>query len=188
MGRPNVGLKKLSAARPSSALSLNRLRTSRSNSKLAPGPRRSNVRDNRMSTSVCEDKRRVPARLELNPHVALRQRHERRGRPWLAAEMVHVGRDDEPCARKVVYSLSPRSMCGRLFGSRPSAFVRLFGSWPNVRNRPADEMYLTCDAAALDPLAACRPDLRLDHVYDRVRLPAAGPRFLSREHEPVVGH
>jgi hypothetical protein len=50
-------------------------------------------------------------------------------------------------------------MCGRSFGIRPRAFVRVFGSCPNVR-KGVPEIVLTCDAAAVAPLDGCNPVAR----------------------------
>ena len=49
------------------------------------------------------------------------------------------------------------NMCGRSFGRRPFALVRLFGSRPNVAVGKAGATVLTCGSAALAPLDACRP-------------------------------
>src|SRR5262245_24209514 len=57
-----------------------------------------------------------------------------------------------------------RKICGRSFGSRPSAFVRSLGSWPNVRD-PGRAIVLNCasDAAAL--LVTSMPYV-FEYVYD----------------------
>ena len=58
---------------------------------------------------------------------------------------------------------TPRSMCGRSFGSRPRALVRSFGSRP--KKTGGEPTVLICAPAAVVPLEGCRPDA-LDSVYE----------------------
>ena len=115
------------------------------------------VFDNRTSSSDCDGSRRDAARLEQDALIALRQRNLRGRCPGLAAEALKVGGEREARPRQSNAPMT-RNMCGRSFGNRPYALVRLFGSRPNVTavgNAPAT--VLTCASAAAEALDACSP-------------------------------
>ena len=124
---------------------------------------------------------RVPLQDAL---VALRQRHLRRRGPRLAAEVLQVAATATPVCGTSIVPIS-RNMCGRSFGSRPFALVRLFGSRPNVAVGKAGATVLTCGvggARAARCLQAVGPGERVGAE----RLPAVGPALFQHHHEAVV--
>ena len=96
-------LNRLSVANPSPAVSLSAFSTSSSNS-TRPAPLIEIVLDTRRSSSDCDASRREPggsSRMRCVGDSGLRQRHQRRRRPRLAAEVLKVGRDHDAGPRHV---------------------------------------------------------------------------------------
>ena len=142
------------------------------------------IRDTRRSTSVCDDSRREP-------------RGSSRMRVWspcgsaicaLAAHGLPLKCCTLAATSNPVFGTAtlpiPRNMCGRSFGGRPRAFVRLLRSCPNVRHRCAgDRADLRAGGArsarGLQPRRA-RPGVRTK------RLPPFGLPFVDRQHQAVV--
>ena len=114
------------------------------------------ARDTRKSRIVCDDRRRVPrgsSRMRVSPCGSRICAVDAHGFPVTCCRLAASRKP----VRGTVKLPMARSICGRSFGRRPRALVRLFGSCPNVSDgEPA--MVLTCEAAAVAPLETCSPD------------------------------
>src|SRR5262249_23921016 len=76
------------------------------------------------------------------------------------------------------------NMCGRSFGRRPFALVRLLGSRPDVVVGKAGATVLTWGSDALAPLDACRPDAR-ENVYEPIACQWSDRRFSNTITRPL---